>query len=653
MKLKLFIPFAASVLLIAGCANRLLREAQIHYDNYEFAAAARIYETYLKNDSDKTVMLRLADCYRQMNHDSAAEQWYARGINSPDASADDKLHYGEVLRSVGKYDVAGKVYSDYLALHPNDPFAEAQLRSCDSAEKLSTVTPYYRITEVDFGFQGSAFSTVAYGNELLVTAEAPVTAGGPVNNWTGRGYLDLYVATEKKNLPEPTLYATNGHLGGPPKEFSVTPLPGMVNSELHEGPAAISADGDVIYFTRSSVQDGKASAAEDRDNHLELCRAERVNDLWTNIKSLPFNNKEYSCGHPAISSVNNRLYFISDKPGGYGGTDIYYSELVNDVWSNPVNAGERINTAGNEMFPTICKLPGQAEQLYYSTDGSMGIGGLDIFRIPTSGLTTQSPVHLSAPFNSGSDDFGVLFLQNGQEGYFSSSRSSTQGIDKIFHFHRLQPAFVVNFTVVDKESLLPVPNTDVEVFNGKDNTTTKMKTDLNGQLIFGADSLTGYGFTLRCDEYFCGFGSVRTGGFTGKLNDTTFLVVPLEKIVLNKPIRLENIYYDYNKWDIRPDAAIELDKLVKIMIDNPAIKIELSSHTDSRGGDNYNMKLSQKRAQSAVDYIISKGVSKDRITAKGYGESKPLNRCTNGVKCTEEEWQFNRRTEFKVVEIAR
>lgn len=647
MKLQLLLPIAL-IVLFASCANRSLKDARKHCDNYEFAAAATIYEAYLKEKADQTVMLSLADCYRQMNQDSAAEYWYAKGISSSATTSEDKLHYAEVLRSVGKDEEAKAVYHDHVLTNPGDHYAKTQMRSCDSAAHFRKENIMYEAFEADFGFGGSCFSAVPLGDQLLVTAEAPSSDAKAASTWTGRGYLDLYVVSDANSVA-----SVGGNNNDPANKMNITAMKGDVNSALHEGPAVVSPDGKTLFFTRSGFADGKAIMADNRTNHLELCKAELSGENWTNVSSMGFNNVEYSCGHPALANNGQRLYFISDMPGGYGGTDIYFSDFVNGQWNTPENAGGKINTVGDEMFPTVSNLPTEPEQLYFSSNGMVGAGGLDIFRCAAGGTTPCNPVRLTAPFNSSGDDFGLVYIDNANEGYFSSDRSTADGIDKVFRFRKMEPQFVVNFSVIDKETQLPVPNTEVDVFDGSDNSTKKMMTDNTGHLIFDADSLTGYGFTLRCQDYFCGYISGTTGGFEGKLHDTTFLVASIERIVLNKAVRLDNIYYDFDKWNIRADAGTELDKLVKIMVDNPGIKIELSSHTDSRGTDPYNMKLSQKRAQSAVDYIVSKGVGKDRIYAKGYGESVPLNKCTNGKKCSDEEFQFNRRTEFKVVEVAK
>lgn len=634
-----FITFILAGALWAGCANRLLQEADMHYSHYEYSLAATQYENYLKKDSTETsAMLKLADCYRHMNRHKESAMWYAKAVDSPQATAEDKLHYAQQLRATGDNAQAKKYYDEYLADSPMDSVAINQRSSLD----MQIITdPFYDVTAAPVACNSSCFSPMLYKDKLYYSSEAPMGPGEPVNYWTGNGYLDLYVA-DPENLENGMRLDSAG----------------AINSLLHESNIVFAQDGNVAYFTRSSRKEMKkrkkttseVSASSDRTNHVEICSAEMVDGKWTNVKVLPFNSSEFSTGHPSLTANGKRMYFISDRPGGYGGTDLYYSDLDGESWSAPVNAGPNVNTGGDEMFPAM-RISTAAEFMYFSSDGFKGMGGLDIYRSELkNGLPTRAQA-LPAPFNSAGDDFGLTFAEDFKSGYFSSNRDSETGEDRIYKFVRKDPRFFVNLTVLDKETSIPVPNTEVEITNVNTMGTWTATTDAEGEILFPADSITNYGFKLQCDEYFCGFSSATTPNFRGSFSDTTYAVATLDKIVIDKVIRLENIYYDYNKWNIRPDAALELDKLVKILQDNPQIKIELGSHADCRGSDKYNMTLTQKRAQSAVDYIVSKGISKDRITAKGYGETKLLNRCDDGVKCTEQEHQWNRRTEFKVIEI--
>lgn len=610
-----------------------MKEAEKEYGNYEYASAAKLYENILKSETNDMAMLHLADCYRKMNKETEADTWYSRAIQSSAASPADKLHYAEVLQEEGKYNDAIALLEDYLQSSPYDVAAKNKLASCKNPGQFSTANPFYIVEPVVFSSTSdiACFSPFIANGKIYFTAEAPLQPGMKTDNWTGNGYLDIFEANTIDKIP--------------------SPLSGTVNSNLHEGTAIISPSGDMMYFTRSRMVNNKPGQAKNNDNHLEICQAHGTNDNWTDVSSLPFNSTEYSCGHPSLTSDGKRMFFISDMPGGMGGTDIYYSNFVNGQWSKPVNAGNSINTNGNEMFPTIHNITNGKDEFYFSSDGMTGAGGLDIFRCAMENSLPVKPERLSAPFNSSADDFGIVFNENGTSGYFSSNRENADGSDRIYSFVRRTPQFFVKTNVRDKSSGDALTATTIEVKNSTTGKTFNLVTDNDGTIFFPADSTTGYSFCIHRTEYFTCFGGLTTGGFKGTFSDTSYITLLAEKIVINKPIRLENIYYDYNKWNIRPDAAVELDKLVKILQDNPQIKIELSSHTDSRGSDKYNMTLSQKRAQSAVDYIVSRGISRDRITAKGYGETVPLNRCVNGVKCTEEEYQWNRRTEFKVTKI--
>lgn len=625
MKKQFILPVAIGFLL-ASCGNKLFKEAEKQYGNYEYSSAAKLYENLLKTTADNTAMLHLADCYRHMNRHSEAETWYAKAIKSPEATAADKANYAEVLQEEGKYDEAAAFLGEYLRENPGDAAAQSRMNACKSPAQFNKVNVFYTIAEVSF--QGlavnSAFSPFILDGKLYITSAAAAKPGVKNDNITGNGFLDIY----------------SGDAGS----LSLSPVSGVVNSNLHESNAVLSADGNTMYFTRSKMDKNKPGRAADNDNHFEICTAAMSNGAWSSVTSLPFNSKEFSCGHPALTTDGKRLYFVSDMPGGKGGTDIYYSDLNDGTWSAPVNVQE-LNTSGNEMFPTIHK-----DEFYFSSDGMPGAGGLDIFKCAFKENIPSAPTRLAAPFNSSADDFGLIYNDD-RSGYFCSNRDQADGSDHVYSFKRRDPNFFVKATIKDKASGELLKNMSVEIKNTTKGTDSYLTTDESGSIVFSSDSLISYVFCIHDPAYFACFGGGTTPGFTGNFNDTTYLTLTPEKIVINKPIRLENIYYDYNKWNIRPDAAVELDKLVKIMQDNPQIKIELSSHTDSRGGDAFNMRLSQKRAQSAVDYIVSKGISKDRITAKGYGESVPLNRCVNGVKCSEEEFQFNRRTEFKVTRI--
>lgn len=672
MKTKIYL-IAIAVSIAMGCSNKMLRKTESYptnnkkmvrkanakHENLQYATAADLYENALKENpsaNDPKAMLRLADSYYNMNRYADAERWYARSISSSEATGLDKRHYAEVLKAQGKCEEANAVLEAYLKDEPSDQLAKNMVESCETAKVVTAADSLYAVNQLDLGFVGSSFSPSKYGDQLFVTASAPSRPGAPMDEFTGKGFLDLYLVTIKDSsnvaFGEPT--ADMGGSIGTSGSASKVQSMGEVNTEYHEGAAVIAPNGKMLLFTRSKLEKNKQPVKSlDNENHLELCSAELVDEKWTNIKPLPFSKKEYSSGHPAMTSDGERLYFISDMPGGFGGTDVYYTDYRKGDWSNPVNAGEVINTTGNEMFPVIRKLADGKEVLYFSSNGHPGAGGLDLFRSDLDNNLPGSPVRLGSPFNSTYDDFGVCYNADGMSGYFSSNRGNNDGIDNIHAFNRRPTNIFIKAHVIYKSSMRPVAQTGLEVTNSRTADLKNYKTDENGTVVFRADSLTPYSFIAPKEGYVTAFKSIVTPGFTGKLNDTIDVTLYLEGIELNLSYRIENIYYDFDQSFIRPDAEIELNKLVRILQDNPTISVELGSHCDMRGTYEYNDALSQRRADAAVAYIISQGISSNRITAKGYGERVLLNHCTDGTVCSEDEHQWNRRTEFKVTGLGK
>lgn len=434
-----------------------------------------------------------------------------------------------------------------------------------------------------------------------------------------------------------------------------------LNSRLHEGTVSFSSDFQTMYFTANYPKGTNGV------NRLRLMQARWFDEKWTNVIELPFNNPDYSVGHPALSPDNKILYFASDMPGGYGGLDIYMVRELPTGWSQPENLGPAINSVDNEAFPFM-----SSDGTLYFASNHNSMGGLDVyFSRPAGNGTWQPPVSLPAPINSSADDFGFIIRADNSAGYFASNRSGGKGNDDIYSFttSNVQPASVsciVKGRVYEKDSNAGVVNALAKLINTKTSETEVATTDAAGSFTFAVDPETDYTLYVSKKGYFT---EVRT--FSTKGRDCTLPInqdIPLDIAVSRVPEEpitivagggstrpdlplpvINNIYYDFDKWDIRPDAAMELDKIVSFMKENPDISIELLSHTDSRGKAEYNLELSQKRAAAAVSYIVSKGIASSQITSRGMGESKPVNKCKDGVKCTEEEYQQNRRTEFVIV----
>ena len=552
-------------------AQYVLTEADQQYTLYNYNKAIMLYQRAYQKKASLHAAERLAECYKNQQNYAEAERWYAISSAMPGAQAENTLYYAQALQSNAKYAEAKQQYDKYA--EQNKGLSEKQrdiwLRSCDSAMHWMKFPTEITIqnekslnsAQSDWGATKSN-SQLLFASDRNMEGKDPQTASRPflkfdgiktpnrsVYGWTGNSYLRLY--------------SQHG-------SDSVQVVSIKTGTPYHVGPASFTADGRTMYFTLTKIpKDGVYEKVKGSKDKLATVNVEIYSSIstrdgeWSAPSPFKYNNAaEFSLGDPFITADGKRLYFASDMPGGKGGMDLYVCEkTTGDEWGVPVNLKD-INTEGNERSPAL----DEANGFYFSTDGRVGMGGLDIYSATIIEGEISEPRNLGYPANSPQDDFAFNKITK-YTGYLSSNRAGGLGGDDIYSFS------------------LPVPKK----------------------------------------------------------------IVYTDPTVLNKEIRLENIYYDFDKWNIRPDAAVELDKLVRILKENPTIWIVLGSHTDSRGDDAYNQRLSQSRAESAVEYIINRGIDKNRITAKGYGETRLLNRCSNGVNCSIAEHQLNRRTEFTIV----
>jgi outer membrane protein OmpA-like peptidoglycan-associated protein len=416
-------------------------------------------------------------------------------------------------------------------------------------------------------------------------------------------------------------------------------------TRYHDGPVSYCPKTGELFITQSNYLEPGAAFKPFRKNYfnLRIIIAKRINGVWKMTESFLFNNPKYSVGHPAISFSGDTLIFSSDKPGGLGETDLYMSIRNKGLWSDPVNLGNRINTSGKDEFPSLTK----NGYLIFSSDGRQGMGGLDLYYTKLNDPKAEV-VHFDSPINSINDDFAMIILPDSGFGYLTSDRSGGKGSDDIYKISfKKYREFQLELLVMDSKSRRPIPGADL----GFDD-LLKLKSGNGGLIARKIQPDMAYSVTVKAFGYNDKTKSIKTDLFKFGDGDLMRDTVWMDMIV-KRSIVMRNIYYDFDRWDILPESREELDKLTAFMVENPDIKVELSSHTDSRGSKAYNQKLSERRAQSAVDYIISKGISADRITAKGYGESMPVNKCVDGVPCTPEEYRMNRRTEFYIPEFGK
>lgn len=624
----------------------VIKEADAQYDLYNYDKAVVLYtEAYQKKKTLRSVE-RLAESYRLMRDYKQAESWYAILISMEGAKPEAFRWYAEMLKNNSKYSEAKIQYTKYGSLALNLTTAQFnQLdvwqKSCDSAVKwMRNPKTIAIINEKTLNSSQADWAAVNYDNSVVFTSDRikveteSLSTGKPffkfdtgkrpdkkIYGWTGNEYLRVY----QKNKDNISLFPLN------------------TGTDYHIGATSFSNDGNEVYFTLTRIPK-KIERVKNAPStiNIEIFSSKKKNNVWGEPEPFRYNNtQQWSVGEPFLSKDGTTLFFISDKPDGKGGTDIYYCKRTTDGnWGEAINLAA-VNTPGNERSPMT-----DNSHFYFSTDGSIGMGGLDIYKAKITDKGISTIENMGYPINSPQDDFAFNLTEK-LKGYFASNRDGGLGSDDIYSFiEQLKLAFRLEGTVFNKETNLPLANAVVSL-NKLNGSLLKFQTDETGRFKFNLDEDTDY--DLLADK--TNFRNVTANLTTKGLTDSKVIKkdLYLSRIVIDSAIRLENIYYDFDKSNIRPDAAKELDKLVTILRENPTIWIELGSHTDSRGKDQYNQWLSQSRANSAVQYIIDKGIEKSRITAKGYGESRPVNQCVNGAKCTEEDFQLNRRTEFKIV----
>ncbi|GIV34840.1 MAG: cell envelope biogenesis protein OmpA [Chitinophagales bacterium] len=643
MSIKLFRPLLhvftlclviAYTCMPASAQVRQIRKGDKALSVFSFNKAIESYKKALDKKSKKKkaasyryqALGQLANTYRIIGDYENALQYYEQLVQHPECTPLQKFYYAQMLRTAGRYEEAKKFYEEYARLAPDDPRGKRLADGIDLIPDWMKDSMLVRLKPYSFNTPVSEFSpSYYYGDSAIVFPSARGT--GKTDVWSNAPFLDLYISVK----------TDTGFL-------SPAPLPGNVNKQYHEGPVTFDSSWTVMYFTRNNYLKRKRKSQEGIMK-LKVFKAQLVDGKWKEILDLPFNSDEYSVGHPTLSADGRYLFFASDMPheNAQGGQDLYVVEITDSGFSKPINLGSGVNTRGDEVFPFIHK----NGTLYFASDSYEGLGGLDIYSATQKDGVWGNVKHLGYPINSRMDDFGLIYNDNLESGLFSSNRQGGAGSDDIYLFTRKQQVILLG-KVVDKKTRDPIGDAMVKLQEKPAGSTDVMPSDKNGAFTFTL--LPGKEYSVIAEKY--GWFLVNTVEVSTiqATEDTIRVVLEMQRLEVGEVIKLENIYYDYDKYDIRPDAAEELDKFVAFMKRYPGLEVELRSHTDSRGSDNYNKWLSQKRAESAVQYVISRGVEPHRITARGYGESLPVNHCVNGVPCSEEEHQMNRRTEFVVTQ---
>lgn len=629
--------------------SKLIKRADEYFDKMWYAEAAKLYEQALSKGEKSysyEVLKKAGDAHYFNTDMENAYKWYNILYTryESEMSSDYLFKYAHSLKGIGNYKRSKrllKLYNRKLAGEEIEPETEQNEIVLDG---LLRMQEKFDIQNININSKYSEFSPMYYNGDQMVYASAKDSSIFTTRKykWNNQPYLDLFVAKvneESQDFKDAIKFSKK------------------INTKYHEASVAFSPDNETMYFTRNNYGK-KLKRDKNGINHLKIYRSKKVNDEWLEAEEVSFNSDNYSTGHPALSKDGKQLYFVSDMPGSIGETDIFVVDVLEDgSFSSPRNLGPEINTEHKEMFPFI-----NDKKLYFSSDGHVGLGGLDVFEVAFDDEVGFLEVrNVGKPINSKKDDFSFIVNEETQKGYFASNREGGKGDDDIYSFKTLQveeiPANINAISGIVTELITGdlMPNALVELLDENNIKLKEMETDENGNFIFeDLDADTRYVLKTTKGSYFNDTREAAT-----KDNEIVNVDVSMRKLndmiaVENgiKKLKTEMIHFNFDKSYIRTDAALELDKLVAVMNDSPNMVIKIESHTDSRGDAVYNKYLSDKRAKSTRDYIIAQGIDPSRIeSAIGYGEEQLINECDGTVRCTEEQHYLNRRSEFIIVNM--
>lgn len=611
-----------SLSIIASAQNRSTKIADKLFARFDYIEAVKEYTKLVENGkADSYVYRQLAEANFNMFNSTEAAKWYGKATET-EQDAETYFRYAQMLKSSGKYEEANKQMKKFALAAPNDLRAKAFNENPNYIPKLLDITKMYDVKSSSISSDKSDFGALLVGNGLYFVSAR--SGSGKSYGWTDEPYLDIYRAD----------YNSDGSVSN---AVAVKEL----NSKWHEGPITFSSDGKTAYFASESYKDNITASKDKKANakysQVYLYSAMKNGDSWGSISSLPFNDKAFSNSNPSLSKDGKTLYFSSNRPGSAGGTDIWKVMVNTDgTFGDPQNLGNKVNTEGNETFPFIAE---DNKTLYFASSGKPGFGGLDVFQVDLS--NNSEAINLGKPVNTEKDDFAFTFNESKKIGFLSTNRS---GNDDIFV---VNPVCAVDALIVvsDKKTGAILANASVSILDDKKNVIATEMSSAKGEVSYKVECDKAYVIQASKDGYEGNtFAVTKSKGPTAKIDAR---LQPIEAIITETEVILNPIFFEYNKSNITPEAAFELDKLVQVMKSNDKMVILAKSHTDNRGTDSYNLTLSDKRAKSTVQYIISKGIDASRISGVGKGELEPKVDC--GETCTEEQFTQNRRSEFLIV----
>ncbi|WP_040282320.1 OmpA family protein [Psychroserpens damuponensis] len=609
--------------------NASTKKADKHFNKFEFVEAAKDYTKIVENGKgDSYVYSQLAESYYNVFNTIEAERWYAKALESSQ-SPDMIFKYSQMLKANGKYEESNVQMTKFAKMRPSDDRAIAFNKNPDYLPKILEKGKKFNIQNLGFNTKYSDFGGTLNDGKLYITSARNTSR--KTYGWNEEPFLDIYELAK-----------------GEDGSYQAAALvENKVNTKYHEGLVSFSPDGKTMYFSRESYFENefeKDSLTNYKKSQLQLFKATKSGDTWGNVEGFSINSKEYTVKNPSVSTDGKTLYFASNMPGGYGLFDIYKAAINTDgSLGEAVNLGQKVNTQGQEMFPYISN----NNTLYFSSNGHLGLGNLDVFYTKEIDGKMAPVRNVGIPINSNADDFAFSLNEDSEEGYVSSNREGGLGGDDIYGIKKLQPLcdVLITGTITDSKTGNPINASSVTMYDDQGNMVLSKVTNPDGTVEFIVECDKASELEVTMDGYESQ--KVTVAASQEEEVEVSVLLDPIEDIVGPETINLNPIYFDFDKSNVTAQAAFELDKLVQIMNKYPELVINATSHTDSRGNAPYNEKLSDRRAKTTVQYVISKGIDKLRITGIGKGESELKVDC--GSNCTDEEHQLNRRSEFIIV----
>jgi outer membrane protein OmpA-like peptidoglycan-associated protein/Tol biopolymer transport system component len=626
--ISIFIITLLSSAILTAQSNETKR-ADKHFNKYEFVEAATDYlKLVTDGKADTYVYSQLAESYFNVFNTVEAEKWYAKALETS-SEPEMVYNYSQMLKANGKYEESNTQLDLFASMRPADHRATAFRENPNYLPKILEKGKRFNVQNLAINSEVSDFGGTLKNGKLYITSAR--NSNRKTYGWNEEPFLDIYTAyvNDDGEFQTPSIIEQN------------------INTKYHEGTVSFSPDGNTMYFSRESFYEKvyeRDSITKYKISVLNLYKSINQEGQWSEAEALSLNGDSYSVKNPSVSADGKTLYFASDKTGGYGNFDIYSAPIdENGSVGDATNLGQKLNTEGQEMFPFISA----NNTLYFSSNGHLGLGGLDVFFAKIVDGKVGPIRNVGIPVNGNADDFAFSINEETEEGFVSSNREGGVGSDDIYSIKKIQPIcdVLVSVTVKDRKTGLILVGAAVSIQDADGNIFGTKTSNTEGVVEYIIECNIDTKLVGSKIDYESGFTLV--AGTSEEEVSADLLLTPIDEIILANKVILNPIYFDFDKSNINAQAAFELDKLVQLMNKYKSIVLSAESHTDSRGSASYNLSLSERRAMTTAQYVISKGIDASRITGEGKGETMPSVDC--GGRCTEEEHQLNRRSEFLIL----